>query len=287
MKTIPIALHLELTRSLSRLATCMRIVRTDGNIYGFTTANKSLTVSGLLYLPAASFNPTDIASANNLDTDNLTVEGFLSSDAITEDDLRAGRWDYASFRIFQVNWASPTDGEKKDRAGHLGQVTVHRQTFVAELLGLMEAYATSIGYVTQPLCRNIFGDSRCGVVLNGSPLYTVNGTIDTAASDFFTMTDAARTEPDGTFDEGVITFNSGQAQNLSYEIKSYLLAGGTMVTKTPMAYNVAGASYTMTYGCGHRLLEDCVARYNNGRRFNGEPWLRGNDVLIQGGRRQS
>ena len=102
-KTISIALKAEMSGALSRLATCMKITRTDGNVYCFTTHDAPLLIDGLRYAPAASFNPTDIASASNLDTDNVTIEGVLVDDAITEDDLRAGYWDYAAFRIFKVN----------------------------------------------------------------------------------------------------------------------------------------------------------------------------------------
>lgn len=282
MKTFSVAMQEELSRSTARLATCMRLQRTDGNVYGFTTNRKTLTIGGVVYYPAASFNPSDIAGANDLATDDVQIEGLIDPNYLTEDDLRAGRWDYAQFRLFQVCWADLSMGEKKDRCGHLGEVKVGRQMFVAELLGLMEAYGTSIGQPTQPGCRNNLGDTKCAVVLAGSPSFTVSGVIDACDSDFFTLHDTARTEADAYFDEGRITFTSGDAAGLSYEIKSYIV--GIFVTKTPIAYDVTGASYTMTRGCRRRFAEDCVATFNNGARFNGEPWLRGNDALIQIGR---
>lgn len=284
-KTISIALKAEMSGALSRLATCMKITRTDGNVYCFTTHDAPLLIDGLRYLPAASFNPTDIASASNLDTDNLTTEGILDSATITEDDLRAGYWDYAAFRIFKVNWSDLTMGDAKDRAGRLGEVTVHRQTFVAELLGLMESYAISIGELSCPTCRASLGDERCKVVLSayGSPASngTVTGTIDTADTDFFTLHDSAWTQAAGFFDEGIITldFDTGP---LSYEVKAYI--PGTLVTKLPFAYDATGVTYTLTRGCD-RTFTTCVNVFNNGANFRGEPWLRGNDKLVQVGRR--
>lgn len=289
-KTYTVNFQNHLARSASRLATCMRIQRRDGNVYGFTTNRRTLFIGGLRYVPAASFNPTDIQSNNNLDTDNLTIEALLDSATITEDDLRAGKWDYAAYRIFQVNWSDLTQGDKKDRAGHLGQVTVNRLSFVAEMLGLMEAYSTSIGWITQPGCRNRFMDTKCGIV-EGSPgpgVLIVTGTVDLCETDFFTHTDAARTEPDAWFDEGEITFTSGQASGMSFEVKVYVLVGlggaPTWVTKVPVPYDTTGDSYSMVRGCRKRFTEDCVGTYANGRRFNGEPWLRGADVLGQPGR---
>lgn len=281
-KSISVNLKAEMTGALSKLATCMRLERTDGNVYGFTTHDAPLTIDGVLYESAASFKPSDIASANNLDTDNLTIDGMLDSDTLTEDELRAGYWDYARFRIFQVNWSDLTMGDKKDRAGRLGNVSVHRQTFVAELLGLMEAYAISIGELTSPTCRASLGDSRCKFDLAGSPSMSVTGTIGTADTDFFTLHDPARTEADGYFDEGVITIDYPQGAR-SYEIKAYIV--GTFVTKTPYAYDATGITYTMTRGC-NRLWATCTGTFNNGVNFRGEPWLRGNDKLIQVGRHE-
>lgn len=279
MKSLSVALQTHLDGQLSKLATCIKITRTDATVYGFSNHDRAFAFGGVDYLPAAGFNPTDIASNLNLDTDNVTVEGLLADDSITEDDLRAGRWDYAAFRIFQINWSDLSQGDKKDRAGHLGEVTVHRQTFMAELLGLMDAYSTSVGEITTPACRANLGDARCQVDVVP---FTVTGTIATAAADFFTMTDAARTEANNYFNEGVITFTSGSNNGLSYEIKSST-AAGTLVTKMPMAYNAAGATYSLVAGCDRRL-ETCRDRFANVVNFRGEPWLRGNDAAVAIGR---
>lgn len=286
-KSVSVELKAEMTGALQRIAICMRIERTDGNVYGFTTHDKPLTIDGVTYEPAASFRPSDIASGSDLDTDNLTVEGVLDSTSITEDDLRAGRWDHAAFRIFAVNWSDLTMGEYKMRAGTLGEAQAHRHFFSIELLGLMENYSVAIGVVTQPMCRASLGDSRCKVDISaiGSPATsgTVTGTIDTAGTDFFTLNDSARTEADGYFDEGVITFTSGENNGLSFEVKAYVV--GVWITKTPFPYDATGADYTMTRGCDRRFAT-CSGTFNNAINFRGEPWLRGNDKMVQRGQHE-
>lgn len=279
-KSISLNLRAEMTGALSRLATCMKLTRVDGNVYGFTTHDKPLTINGVRYESTASFSPTDIASASTMDTDNLTVEAILSSDTLSEDELRAGYWDYAQFRIFIVNWSDLTMGDAKERKGRLGEVRAGRLAFTAELLGLLNAYTTSIGVTTQPLCRASLGDSRCQYQFGGSPAELVSGTIESAGTDFFTLNDSARTEADAFFDEGVITleYDSGP---LSYEVKAYIV--GTWITKTPFAYDATGVNYTMQRGCT-RTLAACTS-FGNVVNFQGEPWLRGNDALLQIGRR--
>ena len=290
MKTLSAAFLEHIEGARTSLVTCLLMVRVDGLVFGFHTYDEPLTYNGVVYEPAASFDPTDIAVANQMDVDNLTIEGVLSSDSITEDDLRAGRWDYAEFRLFQLNWSDLSMGEKKDRKGTLGQVVLGRQMFTAELLGMMQAYTTSIGEITSPGCRANLGDARCQVDLQfggspsvGSPpttAFTVTGTVD-AAPNFYTLTDAARVEPDGYFNNGVITFLDGQLEGLAFEVKTYTIGSWTVFV--PLPYDAAGRAYTMHAGCDKRF-DTCRDRFNNTVNFRGENWLRGPDALVQVGR---
>ncbi len=271
-----------LNQALSKLCSCILLTRADGNLYGFTTHDRSLTIGEVVY--QAGFKRTDLASNLNLDLDNVSTEGILSLTGITADEVRAGRWDYCAFRIFQVNWSDLTMGDKKDMSGHVGQLTMKRQTFIAELLGLVEAYTMGIGKITQPGCRANLGDQQCKVdLVGGSPSLTVTGTITTDYGDFFTIGDSSRTEADTYFSEGVIEFTSGEALGLRYELKSYVQSGGIMITKTPIGYNVAGSTYSMHAGCDKQRTT-CRDRFSNVANFDGEPWLRGNDSMVQVGR---
>lgn len=94
------------------------------------------------------------------------------------------------------------------------------------------------------------------------------------------MHDAARTEPDGYFDEGVLTIEYANGSR-QYEVKAYLV--GLWVTKTPIAYDATGLNYSLQRGC-NRLFSTCSGTFNNAVNFRGEPWLRGNDALVQVGR---
>ncbi len=349
MKNFSLALQGHLNSSISKMATCLRLTWRDSTVYGFTTHDRILTISGVDYIPARGLNTKDLAANLNLDTDNTDVQAFLE-DPVTEDNIRAGRHDYATYRIFQVNWSDLTMGDKKDSTGHIAQITVNRLNVVAELLGLMEAYGTSIGEITSPGCRANLGDQRCKVVLeppvwapltgynvtsvfdaslrdvvaptvyNGFFFYcgtpgtsgateptwaltvgaptadgsivwttglalTVIGSITTADLDLFTIYDTARTEADGFFGEGVIEFTSdgidGKGNGLSYDIKKYEV--GKMVTKTPLHYDMTGATYTMHAGCDKQRTT-CRDGFFNIHNMRAEPWLRGPDVALQVGR---
>lgn len=281
--SIPLAAHLRLAKTT--LTTCIELTRRDGNVYGFSMHDRALVFDGLTYEPTASFVPSDIAANSNMDLDNLSVTTLIDSETISEEDVRARKWDFAAYRIFQVNWADLSMGDKKDSAGHLGEISSGRLTLQAELIGLLEAYTITIGIVSTPGCRTDFGSPECGVSLvSGSPALTVSGTITTDSGDFYRIFDSSRTEADDFFTEGVITFLDGPASGYGYEVKLYLQAGGEIVTKVHLPANVAGSSYSMHAGCLKRFTEDCVGRYSNGANFRGEPHRRGSDVLVQVGR---
>jgi hypothetical protein len=229
------------------------------------------------YLANSGFTPSDVQTSDALNVDNLELDGVLVSPSITEADLNAGLWDFASILVFQVNWkdviisagtkpvtsitraagvatvnlpttdaplavgdqvfisganqveylgvhtvtvtpstvqfkfavtgtpATPATGTIKytalcgpliERIGRLGEVTIERGAFKAEMRGIMQAYSRSIGEITSPTCRvKILGDARCKIDLTP---FTVTSTITAVGNTGVTLYDSARTEPGPT-----------------------------------------------------------------------------------------
>jgi len=286
MKATSGAYNTHVASALTKLAICLKLTRTDAMVLGFTSHDVSIVFGSDTYSCIEGYDLSDIATGSNLASDNLNATGPLVSPLITELDLRAGLWDFATFEIFRVNWSDISMGREILRAGTLGEVRAERGQFNAELRGLMQFYTTSIGELTSPGCRAVLGDNRCQVDLY--PL-TVTGTLDAVAADQITLDDAARTEPSpiagksGYFEHGKITFTSGANNGLSMEIKAYEI--GVLTLALPMPYAlVVGVSYLLEPGCD-RLIATCIARFNNVLNFRGEPYLQGNDKLVQVGRR--
>ncbi len=192
MKTVSAGLQTHLASEVATLATCWLITRAvDGLVLGFTDHDDDIVFNGITYSAATGYTPADVSTTSALNVDNTELHGILTSPAITEDDLRAGLWDLATVQIFVVNWKDLTQGQMYQRVGTLGEVTVERGTFRAELRGLTQAYATSIGELTSAACRAVFGDARCGVSLGG---VAVTGTLTGVSADGATLYDTARAE---------------------------------------------------------------------------------------------
>jgi hypothetical protein len=203
------------------------VTLSNGTVKAFTDHDQPLVIDGVTYL-TAGYTATDVQSSSEMNVDNMEVDGILESPSITEDDLAAGLWDYAQFQIFQVNWSDLSQGVMFQRVGRLGEVTLNRGQFKAELRGLMQAYYRTIGELTSPSCRADLGDTRCAVSL---PSFTVTGTIEGVNSDGLTLYDSARAEAGpsgGVAVTGVTNANPGHV-SLAAALDSSA-TNGTVIT---------------------------------------------------------
>ena len=168
-KTITSALATHLGLEETTLATIWRLTRTDGVEFFFTDHDVSIPFEGNTYEAAVGYNRTAVANQVGLSVDNLDVEGFLDSTALTDYDLRAGLFDFAEVRVSVVNWADLSQGELRVRRGRLGEIIyADSGVFHTELRGLTQAYSQQIVELYQPECRADLGDSRCKIAIKPS-----------------------------------------------------------------------------------------------------------------------
>lgn len=279
MKTISAALEAHLALETTTLATCWKVTLVNGTVHGFTSHDRDLVVSGVTYKASTGLLPSAISSGADLAVDNLDVVGALDASVITEADLNAGKWDYATVEIFQVNWADLTQGTIKLRNGKLGEIRFGRQQYSAELRGLTQLLQQAVGELYSATCRADLGDARCKITLAS---FTVTGTITSVTSNRV-FTDSGRGEGSAWFEGGKITFTSGPNNGLSMEVKSFA-AGGQFTLQLEMPFTVqAGNTYSVHAGCRKRFTEDCKNKFNNVVNFRGEPHVPGNDKLLEVG----
>lgn len=280
MKQISSELETHISGEVTTLATCWKLKRRDNTIYGFTDHDSDITFESIIYKAATGFTPSAIESSASLAVDNLDVEGMLSAASITEADILAGKYDFAEITIFQVNYNDFSQGALKLRRGWLGEISLQKQQFVAEVRGLTQRLSQTIGELYSPSCRATLGDNRCKVVLSE---HTVTGSVTTAISsqEFF---DTARTETTGVFTFGKISFTNGANNGLSIEVKEYIhysSGGSRIILALPMPYVIAlGDTYTLSKGCD-KTTETCFGRFNNIINYRGEPHVPGLDKMLE------
>lgn len=187
------ALLAHLAQDVTTVATCWHVVRLDGDIHGFTDCQSNIVFGGVTYHSSSGYVPSAVEQSGALNVDNLEVEAILDSDFITEEDLLAGVWNYAKVEIFLVNYASLGQGKLTLKSGTLGEITIQRPSFVAEIRGMTQAYTNHFMEVSTPTCRvREFGDDRCKLNIAD---YTVTGTITSVDPNNRVFGDASRSEP--------------------------------------------------------------------------------------------
>ena len=165
MKTISSAMRTHIQGETTSLCSCWKIVRQDGVILYFTDHDEDVVFSGNTYVASSGFMRSAVSDTATLAPDELMADGLLDSEAITEQDLRAGVYDYAEVHLFLVNWADPdTCGALNIRYGRFGECTITSQgIFKVELRGLVQQLSQTIGYTYTQECTADLGDSRCKI----------------------------------------------------------------------------------------------------------------------------
>ncbi|KQS03541.1 hypothetical protein ASG11_04120 [Sphingomonas sp. Leaf357] len=259
--------------ALTTIALCWRIERRDGVVIGLTDHDRDLAIGGLVHRAAPGMTPSAIERSDGLEADTMDVSGALTSAAITEADLLAGRWDGARVRIFAVDWTG-REGRVDLGEGVIGAVETKNGGFSAELRGVSAALDRPVGEETSAECRAELGDRRCRVAMAGrrrfARVLSVTERVVTLDAD----------EPEaGAYAGGLARWFSGANSGLSAAISAS--AGATVTVRAEPALSVAaGDLVELSHGCD-KSLATCAARFGNVANFRGEPYLPGIDLLTR------
>jgi hypothetical protein len=125
-----------LDKELTSLAFCWRLERRDGAGLALTSHDRSLTVGGVRYEPSPGMTPAAIRAETGIEPRSSEIAGALSSAAIGEADILAGRWDGASLQLAAVDWETPDEAPVDLLAGTMGQVALKDGEYAVDLLGV-------------------------------------------------------------------------------------------------------------------------------------------------------
>jgi uncharacterized phage protein (TIGR02218 family) len=274
MRRISPEFEQHLLSEVTTLATCWRIIRQDGVELGFTDHDVLIVIETLEFDSISGFTPTTIESKSNMSVDNMEIEGASFPSKITESDLLAGIYDYAEVEIFLVNYEDLTQGKMVIKRGRLGEVTLSKQMFRAEVRGLTQHLSQTIGEVYSTTCQAVLGDELCRVNL-------ATCTVKTAVTETLnkqSFVAKSLTQKPGYFSGGEIKWLSGVNIGARMEVKEF--ANSTVTLVLPMGSSIeAGDIFTIVAGCD-KAKETCIAKFNNILNFRGFPDVPGIDKLL-------
>lgn len=251
--------------------------RADGQRFGFTDHDRDLVVDGQLFSAASGLTAARFQKSLGLAVDTAGVEGALTADAITAEDLAAGLWDRARCDVWRCDWSAP---ERRVHlfAGRLGEVRHGPQGFSAELRGLQSDLNRAVGRVFTRACDAELGDARCGVDLS-LPSRRADGVITEVLGDRAFRASGLEGFADGFFAHGRLMWAAGGAGRVAAH---RIGAPATLELSAAPAHVLAvGQGFTVTAGCD-RALATCRDKFANALNFRGFPHMPGPDAVIAG-----
>lgn len=261
-----------LAKPLCALAFCWRLERRDGVSIGLTSHDRSLTVGGLDYAASPGMVPSAIRQTGTLDAAIMDVEGALSADSLSTQDLAQGRWDGAAVALHLTEWTEPGVLWLTLARGTLGPVRQTKGRFTAALNGRTAVFGQAVAPVTSPTCRASLGDAECGVDMAARRRMLRVGAMD-GERIVVPGVDAV------PFAGGRLRWLGGLRCGL-WEAVAGGEAGAVLLAEPPDDAIAPGTPFLIEEGCDKRIAT-CAARFGNAVNFRGEPYLPGNDLLTR------
>ncbi len=279
--TYPQAMKDHLAAGVTTLARAFAVKRADGLELGFTDHDRDLFFEGISFRAGSGLTAKAIQQATGLSVDNTEAFGALQSEAITEADILAGRYDAADVRGWLVNWQDVSARVLQFR-GTLGEIVRSGGAFNAELRGLAEAMNRPQGQIYHARCSAVLGDRRCGFDPD-QPGYSAELPVqETVDGRVFRFTGFDGYD-DRWFEKGRLRVVTGKAAGLVGVVKNDRIGGGGMrVVELWQSLGTApsaGDLVRIEAGCDRRA-DTCRVKFSNFDNFRGFPDIPGEDWLM-------
>lgn len=275
MKTLRAPYQTALESGVTTLTYCLRIERTDGVIYRFTSHDRELEMSnGTVYVPdQGGADVTAVTAGSDGRAATFDLDGALTPNGIRREEIAAGLFDHAQLYLFRTLWDDAVEDDEPLGKGFWGEAEMQDHRYTVEFRSLSHLLEQRVGRVHTALCDADLGDSRCKVVLAN---FTDSGTVQ-SVTDRKTFT-AALGRPDDFFGAGLVTFTSGENAGISREVDTYEADQFVMWQAFPFVIT-AGDTFDAQAGCRKRFQEDCIAKFDNAVNHQAFPHLPGRDAI--------
>lgn len=277
MKTFTSPLTTAYAAPSADLAQATLIVRTDGQVFGWTDHDRNVTIAGVPYLATSGLEVTSAHSTDDLSVDTIDVTAFL--DVSTEEEIVAGVWDDAVLTMFEFVWSNlPTALDTQVnllRYGNLGQLRRQDHILVTEIRGLMQRLSRRVGRQYSPTCPWRLGDAQCTLDITS---FTHTGTVSAVDVTFPTMTfsDSTQAQAPNYFSEGELEFLTGD--NAGQRRLVRIWQNQTFSVYLPLPYPVViGDTYSAVKG-DDKTKATCQG-FGNYLNFGGFADVPGQDAL--------
>ena len=278
MRAVDPELQARLDGGAPTLCRCWRVERRDGEVMGFTDHDGDLEFEGTVFRAASGMDAGALQAGTGLAVDNGQAVGALSSAAISEEDIREGRFDRARVVQWLVDWARP-ELRLVMFAGEFGEIRRSDGAFEVELRGRADVLNVPVGRTMLRTCDRALGDAKCGVDVT-APAFSVEAVVGAGSTGAVVVVegDLAAYAAEW-FVHGRLIWvdgrNAGSAQSVKAERE---VAGGRQVElwQEPPAGLAVGDRFRLVAGCDKRAAT-CREKFGNFLNFRGFPDIPGED----------
>jgi len=262
---------------------------TSNPLLGFTDHDSPITYQGVTFQGDLGYTPSAVVNSGDLAVDNLDLYGLLDSLALEEQDILAGRYDYARLHLFLLDYESLADGHMSLKYGRIGEVSLQRDLYTAEFRGLAQSLDQDTIEHYMPSCWATLGNAKCGIDLT-DPAHNTTGTISGLISQR-QFEDTSLTGATGTWRGGILRWLTGNNAGREVEVVKHIQndpdhGNNTTVQLIEGEFGTLqiGDTYAITRGCD-KSLATCRDVFANTVNFRGYPHLPGLAEMLNYGNR--
>ncbi|VAV99777.1 hypothetical protein MNBD_ALPHA06-743 [hydrothermal vent metagenome] len=279
MRNVPASLTAKLQTGVTQLCWCWKFSRKDGQVFGFTDHDQLLNFDNIIWQPSLGLAPGVVETSTGFEAGSAGTAGSILHDALTEDDLKSGKFDGALVEIWRVDWQEPND-RVGIWAGEVGDIRLNDHVFTAELVSNTRKLERSIGRTFAKNCDAELGDSRCTKNISAAPWRLATSIASVLTPGSFTVAGLNLPEKDWFIFGEVAWLDAGKTSNHA-RIVSHYFAGTAEVFELLLPPAIAlqtGDQIELIVGCD-KSLSHCSDKFSNVINFRGCPFMPGNDAL--------
>lgn len=277
MRNLDINFQNRLNSQVSTFAKCWHIIGKMGNEICITEHDEDIIAFGKTFKSNNAFNATNLDLQNLPNANRGAIEGAISIDGITENDILLGRFDNAQILLFLIDWQMPQYFVQIWQ-GIIGDIKLNGQVFEFELSGLESQLGKNIGRKFSRICDADLGDTKCTINIEN---YAQSGNVIENISPSQLKANFAIAPIFENYINGKLKFTNGTMQNFECLISSIESTGNaylvTFKGQIAQKYNI-GDQIKIYQSCD-KNFSTCKGRFNNGANFRGCPHMPGESII--------
>ena len=274
MKTLEPIFQNKIAQPTATITWCWLIERIDGVKLGFTSFDLSFNINGVTYEAATGFAPSANSSESGFkQNDSQSLNGILSSDQISDEDLLRGLYQYAKITCFQVDVTNlpPSLDNYPPKylevyQGFLGKTTQSDRGFTIEVRKIDNLLETEIGKTTSKKCSHTLGDENCQANIAA---FTTQQSVQSVVNQHTLIIGGSY--EDGKYNRGKIVFINGANQGIQRDISHNIGNQFVLFQPYPLPMNPSEI-VKISEGCD-KTVYTCFAKFNNLINGDHEPHI--------------